>query len=228
MSTAVAENNQTTGRDLHGRGKTGHLRLVAGHGLRVVRLLHLRHPGALLRGPVLPAGQRDRGFARPPSSPMPPGSSSGRSARSCSAGSAISSGGNTPFSITIVVMGASTAAVGLLPTYASIGIRRRRHPAAVLRLLQGLALGGEYGGAATYVAEHAPHGQARAAHRLDPDDGDARPLPRPGRDRTLPRHDAAESSRAGAGAFPFLVSLSCSPSPSTSGSSCRSRRSSRR
>src|SRR5690349_6084975 len=60
------------------------------------------------------------------------------------------------FLITIVVMGASTFAVGLLPTYASIGWAA---PVLMvsLRLLQGLALGGEYGGAATYVAEHAPN-----------------------------------------------------------------------
>src|SRR5262245_55250488 len=60
------------------------------------------------------------------------------------------------FLITIVVMGASTFAVGLLPTYSSIGWAA---PILMvtLRLLQGLALGGEYGGAATYVAEHAPN-----------------------------------------------------------------------
>src|SRR5262249_9721188 len=62
------------------------------------------------------------------------------------------------FLITIVVMGASTAAVGLMPTYASIGFAAPIILVA-LRLLQGLALGGEYGGAATYVAEHAPHGK---------------------------------------------------------------------
>jgi len=62
------------------------------------------------------------------------------------------------FLVTILIMGASTFIVGCLPTYASIGMAA---PVAliVLRMLQGLALGGEYGGAATYVAEHAPHGK---------------------------------------------------------------------
>src|SRR3982750_3739692 len=59
------------------------------------------------------------------------------------------------FLVTILVMGLSTAAVGLLPTYASIGWAAPILMVS-LRLLQGLALGGEYGGAATYVAEHAP------------------------------------------------------------------------
>ncbi|MEN8640169.1 MFS transporter [Pseudomonas sichuanensis] len=62
------------------------------------------------------------------------------------------------FLITIVIMGLSTAIVGLLPNYATIGVAA---PVILitLRLLQGLALGGEYGGAATYVAEHAPKGR---------------------------------------------------------------------
>ncbi len=60
------------------------------------------------------------------------------------------------FLVTILIMGSSTFIVGLLPSYATIGMTA---PVVLiaLRMLQGLALGGEYGGAATYVAEHAPH-----------------------------------------------------------------------
>src|SRR5215211_1706593 len=65
------------------------------------------------------------------------------------------------FLVTILIMGLSTFVVGVLPNYATIGIAA---PIILilLRLLQGLALGGEYGGAATYVAEHAPHGKRGA------------------------------------------------------------------
>jgi len=65
------------------------------------------------------------------------------------------------FLVTILIMGLSTFIVGLLPGYASIGIAA---PVILigLRMLQGLALGGEYGGAATYVAEHSPHGKRGA------------------------------------------------------------------
>ena len=65
------------------------------------------------------------------------------------------------FLVTILIMGVSTFIVGILPNYAAIGVAA---PVIliVLRMLQGLALGGEYGGAATYVAEHAPHGKRGA------------------------------------------------------------------
>jgi MFS family permease len=65
------------------------------------------------------------------------------------------------FLVTILIMGMSTFIVGVLPGYASIGVAA---PIILigLRILQGLALGGEYGGAATYVAEHAPQGKRGA------------------------------------------------------------------
>ncbi|MCB0767219.1 MAG: MHS family MFS transporter [Flavobacteriales bacterium] len=62
------------------------------------------------------------------------------------------------FLLTLIIMGGSTFAIGLVPGYASIGAAAPII-VLVLRLLQGLALGGEYGGAATYVAEHAPPGR---------------------------------------------------------------------
>ena len=65
------------------------------------------------------------------------------------------------FLVTIVIMGTATFIVGLLPNYATIGIAAPIILVA-LRMLQGLALGGEYGGAATYVAEHAPMGRRGA------------------------------------------------------------------
>ncbi len=67
-------------------------------------------------------------------------------------------GRKNTFLVTMLLMGVSTFAVGLLPSYDSVGVIA---PIALvsLRLIQGLALGGEYGGAATYVAEHAPPGR---------------------------------------------------------------------
>jgi MFS family permease len=67
-------------------------------------------------------------------------------------------GRKNTFLVTMLLMGLSTFVVGLLPSYAAIGLAA---PAILIamRLLQGLALGGEYGGAATYVAEHAPPGK---------------------------------------------------------------------
>jgi MFS family permease len=65
------------------------------------------------------------------------------------------------FLVTILIMGLSTFIVGVLPSYEAIGVAA---PVVLigLRMLQGLALGGEYGGAATYVAEHAPQGKRGA------------------------------------------------------------------
>ena len=65
------------------------------------------------------------------------------------------------FLVTILIMGMSTFVVGILPSYSSIGVAAPVILIA-LRMLQGLALGGEYGGAATYVAEHAPNGHRGA------------------------------------------------------------------
>ncbi len=65
------------------------------------------------------------------------------------------------FLVTILIMGLSTFIVGILPNYATIGAAAPVILIA-LRMLQGLALGGEYGGAATYVAEHSPHGKRGA------------------------------------------------------------------
>ena len=68
-------------------------------------------------------------------------------------------GRKNTFLVTMLLMGLSTFVVGLLPGYAADRASPRRSLLIVMRLIQGLALGGEYGGAATYVAEHAPEGK---------------------------------------------------------------------
>jgi MFS family permease len=80
------------------------------------------------------------------------------SARWCSVCWATSSAGKYTFLMTILIMGISTFLVGLLPNYNAWGAAA---PILliILRMAQGLALGGEYGGAAIYVAEHAPQGR---------------------------------------------------------------------
>ena len=67
-------------------------------------------------------------------------------------------GRKTTFLITLLMMGTSTAAIGLLPGYATLGVVAPLL-LILLRVVQGIALGGEYAGAATYVAEHAPEGR---------------------------------------------------------------------
>ena len=105
-------------------------------------------------------------------------------------------------------MGASTVGVGLLPTYAVDRLRWRRSCSSSLRLLQGLALGGEYGGAATYVAEHAPHGKRGCDTRVDPDHRDPRPVHVAPDHRHLPRRRWPRRRSSDWGwRIPFLVSI---------------------
>jgi MFS family permease len=129
------------------------------------------------------------------------------------------------FLATLLLMGASTALIGLLPTYSSIGILAPLL-LVVLRLLQGLAVGGEYGGAATYVAEHSPADRKGTYTSF---------LQTTATAGFLLSILVVVSCRAllGEGAFaawgwriPFLRRRSSSSSRSSCGSSCTSRRSS--
>jgi MFS family permease len=111
------------------------------------------------------------------------------------------------FLVTIMVMGGATFAVGLLPTYSSIGLLAP-FLLVTLRLLQGLALGGEYGGAATYVAEHAPdnaRGYATSWIQTTATLGFFLALVVIGVCRTF--IDAESFSKGGGWRIPFLVSI---------------------
>ena len=79
------------------------------------------------------------------------------------------------FIVTLTIMGGATALVGALPSYATAGWFSPIILIA-LRVLQGLALGGEYGGAAIYVAEHVPDDQTRLLHQLYPDHSHSGPV----------------------------------------------------
>ena len=121
------------------------------------------------------------------------------------------------FLVTMSLMGVGTFFIGVLPGYDSWGILA---PIVLigLRLVQGLALGGEYGGAAIYVAEHAPNEQARLLHLVDSDDRDARPVHGAAADPRHPHRDGRSTrSPTGAGAFRSCSRRSCSASRSGSG-----------
>jgi len=100
------------------------------------------------------------------------------------------------FLVTLSIMGGATALIGFLPTYASIGLLA---PIILLtiRVLQGLALGGEYGGATVYVAEHV-RTEARLLYELHPNHGDTRPFRIvAGHSRHATSHDARRIQSVG-------------------------------
>ncbi len=110
------------------------------------------------------------------------------------------------FLITIVIMGLGTALIGVLPSYASIGVAAPILLVA-LRLLQGLALGGEYGGAATYVAEHAPPGKRGLYTSWIQTTATVGLVPQPAGDSLHAARCSDESFETWGWRIPFLVSI---------------------
>ena len=103
--------------------------------------------------------------ARRVRAPSRSASSRARSAASSSATSATASGASRCSCISLMIMGLATSLIGLLPTYAAIGVAA---PIllVVLRFVQGFGVGGEWGGAVLMAVEHAPNGQARLLRQL--------------------------------------------------------------
>ena len=136
-------------------GKSGsHYGVIGWNDDRVVRLLHLRHSGHVISPLIFSAGQtRSRASLTWPTFAV------GFMVRPFGAlffgriGDLV--GRKYAFLVTLLIMGGSTLSIGFLPSYARSAIAA---PIilVVIRVLQGLALGGEYGGAAVYVAEHVP------------------------------------------------------------------------
>ena len=180
---------------------------AARHGDRVVRLLHLRRRWPRSWRVFFPAGQPHR---------VAPGSA-GRLRRRLR-GPAVRRARVRPHrrpgraEVRVPAdasrsWAASTVVIGLLPGVRADRHRSRRSLLVTLRLLQGLALGGEYGGAAIYVAEHAPDDKRGFYTSLDPDHRDARPVRCRWRDSGVTRSRLSDADfKAWGWRIPFLLS----------------------
>ena len=128
------------------------------------------------------------------------------------------------FLVTLVIMGGATFVIGLLPTYAQIGVLAPLI-LVLLRLLQGLALGGEYGGAAVYIAEHVPDKRRGYYTSFIQTTATLGLLVSLIIILIVQRSMSPESFQAWAGACRSWPRSFSSPSRSISGCACRSRRS---